>query len=118
MRLLTDDDLRRFATDGFLVLRDVVPESLLAAADAEIDGLISEIAPDEGGAGPGQRAWCAPRSRLPRCDDVLRQSPALSMAQALVSPNPIDHAGLDGSRYDVWTEYPRLRAFRSSAPGD
>ena len=37
MGWLTDDDLRQFAVDGYLalVVRDVVPELLLAAADAE-----------------------------------------------------------------------------------
>jgi hypothetical protein len=97
---LTSDDLRQFACDGYLVLRNVVPEQLLAAADAEIDGLIAETAPDEGDGGPGQSAWFPARSRLPRCDDVLRLSPALDIARELVSPNAIDHAGLDGNRYD------------------
>src|SRR6476469_5569683 len=72
MGLLTDADLRQFANDGYVVIRNVVAETLLAAADAEIDGLIAETAPEEGDRGPGQSAWCPPRSRLPRCDDVLR----------------------------------------------
>jgi hypothetical protein len=54
---LTDDDLRRFAVDGYLVVRDAVPEALLAAADAEIDGLIETVTPHEGDLGPGQNAW-------------------------------------------------------------
>src|SRR4051812_47115496 len=33
---LTDDDIRHFAVEGYLVVRDVVPQALLAAADAEI----------------------------------------------------------------------------------
>src|SRR5262245_28717090 len=92
MPWMTDDNLRQFASDGYLVLRELVPESLLAAADAEIDEFIAETEPDEGDRGAGQNAWFPARSRLPRCDDVLRKSPALAIAQELVSPNTIDHA--------------------------
>jgi ectoine hydroxylase-related dioxygenase (phytanoyl-CoA dioxygenase family) len=89
---LTDDDLRQFAAGGYLVVRDVVPESLLTAADAEIDGLTDTDPPHEGNGGPGQNAWFPPRSRLPRCEDVLRRSPAIQIAEELVSPNTLDHA--------------------------
>jgi hypothetical protein len=127
MGLLTDADLRQFANDGYVVIRNVVAETLLAAADAEIDGLIAETAPEEGDRGPGQSAWCPPRSRLPRCDDVLRQSPVLAMARELVSPNSIDHAGLDGSRYDhiqvaitvaPWSHIPGGPHIDGWTPGD
>jgi ectoine hydroxylase-related dioxygenase (phytanoyl-CoA dioxygenase family) len=92
MAWLTNDHLRQFASDGYLVLRDVVDESLLAAADAEIDVFLAETALDESDRAPGQHAWVPPRSRLPRCEDILRKSPALTIAQELVSPNAIDHA--------------------------
>jgi len=127
MGLLTDADLRQFANDGYVVLRDVVPESLLAAADGEIDGLLAGTAPDEGDGGPGQSAWFSPRVRLPRCDDVLRQSPALTMARELVSPNSIDHAGLEDSRYDhiqvaitvaPWSHIPGGPHIDGWTPGD
>lgn len=42
--MLDDHTLRAFARDGYIV----VPESLLAAADAEIDALASEEPPPEG----------------------------------------------------------------------
>jgi ectoine hydroxylase-related dioxygenase (phytanoyl-CoA dioxygenase family) len=90
MRRLTDDDLRQFAEDGYLVVKDVVPESLLSAADVEVDALIREIAPEEGHGGPGQSSWTRPPSRLPKCDDVLRRSPALAVAMELVAPNTLD----------------------------
>ena len=48
--------------------------------------------PDEGDGGPGQRAWFPPCRRLPRCDDVLRRSPVLAIAEELVTPNTLDHA--------------------------
>ena len=45
---LSNDDLRTFAADGYLVIAEVVPERLLAAADAEIDDLITSVVPDQG----------------------------------------------------------------------
>lgn len=92
MARLTVDDLRQFARDGYLVIPGVVPEPLLAAADAEIDGIVVEIAPHEGAGGPGPNLWFPPISRLPRCDDVLRHSPALAVAEELVAPGTLDHA--------------------------
>jgi len=90
---LTDDDVQRFAADGYLLVRGVVPEQLLAAADSEIDGLVDGTAPQDGDASePGQHTWFPPRSRLPRCDDVLRRSPVLDIAHELVAPRTIDHA--------------------------
>ncbi len=53
MRWLTSERLREFASEGYLVVRNVVPESLLAAADAEIDAFIAETARGESDRGPG-----------------------------------------------------------------
>lgn len=92
MTWLTPDDLRRFAVDGYLTVPGVVPEALLAAADAEIDELVERDPPLEGGDGPGQRAWFMPRARLARCEDVLRRSPALGIADELVAPGHLDLA--------------------------
>jgi hypothetical protein len=92
MAWLTGECLRRFASDGYLILRGVVPEPLLAAADPEIDELIAGTTPDEGDCRPGQSTWFAARQRLPRCDDVLRSSAALAIAHELVSPNVLEHA--------------------------
>ena len=65
---------------------------MLAPADAEIDGLTTADAPHERDGGPGQNAWFPPRARLPRCEDVLRRSPALDLAEELVAPNALDLA--------------------------
>ena len=88
---LTDDDLRRFASDGHLIIRDVVSAALLALADAEIDALIENIPPDQGDLGPGPNMWFPAEARLSRCDDVLRRSTALVIADELVAPNHLDH---------------------------
>ena len=67
------------------------PSDLLERADAEIDGLIEAEAPN-GVQEPGQHAWFPKPERLPRCDDVLRLSPALEIAEELVAPARLDHA--------------------------
>jgi hypothetical protein len=90
--LLTDSQLRQFGCDGYLVVPGVVPEPLLAAADVEIDGLIEVATPTEGDRGPGANLWFVPRDRLPRCDGVLRRSPALRIAAGLVAPLPVEYA--------------------------
>lgn len=104
MRRLTDDDLRTFAADGYLLVPDVVPEALLAAADAEIDGLVADPAtpPVEGDGGPGVTAWFPPPSRLPACDALLRDSAALAIADELVAPGHLarsfDHVQVSTTR--------------------
>src|SRR4051794_16972299 len=82
---LSDDDMRTFANDGYIVVRDVVAEPLLSAADAEIDELLETEPPVQGDLGPGPNLWFPPRARLPRCDDVLRRSGALDIADELVA---------------------------------
>jgi hypothetical protein len=89
---LVEEDLRRFGRDGYLVAPDVVPEPLLAAADVEVDRLLGQVRPVEGTGGPGANLWFPPRARLPDCDRVLRDSPALGIADELVAPHPLDHA--------------------------
>jgi hypothetical protein len=87
--LIADDDLQDFARDGFLLIPGAVPEELLAAADAEIDGLIAQEPPDQGDGGPGQSLWFPPRRRLPACEAALSRSAALGAALA---PLRLEHA--------------------------
>lgn len=90
---LAEADLLRFATDGYLLIPGVVPEELLAAADREIDGLTVETAPQDSDPDhSGQRGWFLPPRRLPRCEDVLRLSPAAGIADELVAPNTLELA--------------------------
>jgi hypothetical protein len=89
---LGQDDLRRFAEEGFLVIPNVVPEWLLADADTEVDRLIEDSPPTEGTGGPGPNLWFPARERLPRCDAALRASPAWAIAEELVAPLCLDHA--------------------------
>lgn len=94
--MLSDEQLRAFGRDGYLVVTGVVPEALLAAADAEIDAFLATTAANMSGEGddgtaPGRHGWTPEAGRLPRCDDALRRSPALSIAEELVAPFTLDH---------------------------
>lgn len=89
---LTDRELDRFATDGYLVVEGVVAEALLAAADDEVTTVTGLLPPTEGDSGPGANLWFLPRGRLPCCEDLLRRSPAMAIATELVAPNRLDHA--------------------------
>src|SRR5438045_7386625 len=89
---LTETDLRSFARDGYVILRTVVRENLLAAADHEIDELVGATPPQEGDRGTGVNAWFPPVARLPACEAVLRSSNLLDIACELVAPNRLDHA--------------------------
>lgn len=90
--VLADDQLRRFAEDGYLVVPGVVPEHALAAVDEEIDARIAADPPPAGTL--GNHSWFLPPARLPAADAALRQSPALATAGELVAPHRLDH-GLD-----------------------
>jgi len=45
--VLSDEQFLQFARDGYIVLTDVVPEDLLAAADHEIDAVIAADPPPD-----------------------------------------------------------------------
>lgn len=90
MVTLTDQQRRRFATDGFVVVPGVVDEALLRAADAEVDGLVTRSPAPEGTVGP--HFHFLPPDELPAADAALRRSPALALADQLVAPHRLDHA--------------------------
>ena len=88
--MLSAEQLCTFGTDGFLVVRDVVAEPLLAELEAEADSLIAaKPAPAEK---VGFHHYFEDPSLLPVADRVLRTSGVLSLAGALVAPLGIDHA--------------------------
>jgi hypothetical protein len=87
--MLTEEQLGEFARKGYLVLPGVVAERLLASADAEIDALVAESPPPAGTVGFHSYAWHP--GRMPACDAALRDSPALRVAEALVSPRTLNH---------------------------
>lgn len=103
MSIITGDEREHFQRFGYVLLRSVVPEELLARADAEIDSFIREEQPRDvhevhgpvvigDYEAPGQHQWFPPVERLPACDQALRSSDALRAADELVAPAKLGHA--------------------------
>lgn len=80
----------RFRTDGFLVVRDVVPEQLLDELDAEVEALIAEAPPPPGKT--GFHHYFEDPARLPVARRALRDGGVLDLAGELVAPLAIDLA--------------------------
>jgi hypothetical protein len=88
--VLSADAIRSFAEDGYLLLPGAVAEEWLAAADAELEQIISEDPPPEGTV--GHHFYFLPPTRLPVADRALRLSGAMAVAEQLVQPLGLDHA--------------------------
>ena len=88
--MLSDEQRRRFAADGFVLVPGVVDEALLRAADAEVDALLAATPPPVGTVGP--LFHFLPPDRLPAADAALRDSGALDLADELVAPHRLGHA--------------------------
>jgi hypothetical protein len=88
--MLTDEQRRKFATDGFVVIPGVVDGGLLRAADAEVDELIASSPTPAGTVGP--HFHFLPPDQLPTANATLRDSGALALADELVAPHHLDHA--------------------------
>ena len=83
-------DIDAFRRDGYVVIPGVVPEPLLAAADAEIDHLVATDPPPADRT--GAHHWFLPPSTLPACHRALTGSPAWELAQSLVVPGELELA--------------------------
>jgi hypothetical protein len=90
--VLSEGQLQEFGDKGYLVLPGVVPERLLAPIDAEIDALVAESPPPADAV--SNHSYFQPPGRLPASDAALRDSSAIRLAEALVTPRTLDH-GLD-----------------------
>ena len=88
--MLTEEQRRQFASDGYVVVPGVVDETLLRAADAEVDELVAGSPAPAGTV--GAHFYFLPPDRLPAADAALRESSALGLAGELVAPHHLDHA--------------------------
>jgi Phytanoyl-CoA dioxygenase (PhyH) len=88
--MLTEGQRRQFASDGYVVAPNVVDETLLLAADAEVDKLVAGSPAPAGTV--GAHFYFLPPDRLPAADAALRESGALGLASELVAPHHLDHA--------------------------
>jgi hypothetical protein len=86
---LTHAEVAQFAEDGYVVVRDAVPESLLQSADAEIDALTQQHPPRLGHGCLGWSSWSATPDRVPGCDAILRKR-VIALGEELVAPHRLD----------------------------
>jgi ectoine hydroxylase-related dioxygenase (phytanoyl-CoA dioxygenase family) len=87
--MITDEQLREFASNGYLLLPHLVDDELLAAVDAEIDALIAADPVPE--STTGAHFYFLPPDELPAADAALHESGALEAAGQLVAPLAIGH---------------------------
>jgi hypothetical protein len=88
--MLTADQRRRFAVDGYALVPGAVDERWLRAADAEVDALVADSPPPPGTVGP--HFYFLSPDRLPAANAALRQSGALGLAHELADPHRVDLA--------------------------
>jgi hypothetical protein len=88
--MLSDNQLRRFAEDGYVILPGVVDERLLRDADDEIDELVARSPAPDGTVGP--HFHFQPPAQLPAAEAALRESGVLAIADELVAPSHLDHS--------------------------
>jgi hypothetical protein len=88
--VLSSEEIKSFGTDGYLVVRGVVPERVLAELDHEVDALIAAAPPPAGSV--GFHHYFEHPTRLPVAQRALRDSGVLDLAAELVAPLTIDLA--------------------------
>ena len=82
--MLTDDDLRSFGEDGYLLLHDVIDGELLEAIDADIDSVVDEKPPPPGTVG-AYRYYKRPE-RIPAASDSFHRTSIPDLVGQLVAP--------------------------------
>lgn len=88
--MLTAGELQQFGTDGYLVVRGVVPERILTELDAEVDALVAAAPPPPDKV--GFHHYFEDPARLPVASRALREGGGLVLARELVAPLDIDLA--------------------------
>jgi hypothetical protein len=82
--VLSDDQFRQFGRDGYIVLRGVIPEEFLAAADEEVRAVVAADPPTPDAV--GHHFYFVTPEKLPAGDAALRHSGGLRLAEELVEP--------------------------------
>lgn len=88
-RVLTRDQLEEFSENGYLVIPDVVPPDVIAAANATIDEQLVKQPPAEGHTGPHFifEKW----EEVPALAALLRDTPAFSIAEELTGDGAMEY---------------------------
>src|SRR5262245_6040005 len=87
---LSESELREFGAHGYVVVRDVIPPDILAAASSAIERLIDEQPPPEGHVG-NHFYWLSSTDGGP-LPALFYNTPLCNLAQSLVSPGEIEIA--------------------------
>jgi hypothetical protein len=90
MLKLSKAELREFGTRGYVIVRKVIPASILAAASTTIDNLISDEPPPEDYVGH-HFYWLSTLDGGP-LPALFYDTPVRSLAQSLVEPGEIEIA--------------------------
>jgi hypothetical protein len=90
MLKLSEPELREFGARGYVMVRDVIPPAILAAAATAIDRLVDEQPPPEGHVGH-HFYWLSTLDGGP-LPALFCDTPLHSLAQSLVSPGEIEIA--------------------------
>jgi ectoine hydroxylase-related dioxygenase (phytanoyl-CoA dioxygenase family) len=88
--VLTEEQFRHFARHGFVLLPGVLSEDLLAAADAEIDGLLATDPPAADTS--GTHFYFKRPARVPAADALFHRSAIPDLAHELVAPHTVGYA--------------------------
>jgi hypothetical protein len=87
---LSEPELREFGVRGYVVIRDVIPPAILAAASSAIERLVDEQPPPEGYVGQ-HFYWLSSTDGGP-LPALFYNTPLGSLAQSLVAPGEIEIA--------------------------
>jgi ectoine hydroxylase-related dioxygenase (phytanoyl-CoA dioxygenase family) len=90
MLKLSETELREFGSQGYIVIRNVIPPDILAAASTAIDRLIDKEPPPEGHVGH-HFYWLSTLDGGP-LPALFYDTPVRSLAQSLIDPGEIEIA--------------------------
>jgi hypothetical protein len=88
-RVLTQEQLLEFAERGYIVIPNVVPPDILAAANAFVDKRLGEQPVEEGHAGP--HFMFGKWDEEPELAALLRDTPAFSLAEELTGDGAMEY---------------------------
>ena len=86
--MLSDEQLREFAEQGYVVIRGAVPADLVAAASQRIDEIVAADPP--GGDVRGNHFYWLKASEEPALIAPLAEESVFARAEALVAPGKLD----------------------------
>jgi hypothetical protein len=90
MLRLSEAEVREFGIRGYVIVRNIIPPDVLAAASSAIDNLIAEQPPPENHVGQ-HFYWLSTLDGGP-FSELFYDTPVRSLAQSLVEPGEIEIA--------------------------